>query len=207
MRQGTSACRSTMELVFRKQRRKRAIGLRRLQFAVQSPMRLDEDAIDDLQVDGLLPVAHRLEHAGESEVARPAQESVRGTDDQREGLFGEEVVAKTRLVQLGENESGHVVVDEFFHDHRIGDPALQVLVDLQAHMGQAFVLADKDEVVVFGEIFEKEPQPAQGLHLHEVRVVDYDHQELSVAVEREGLVDETPLAFEMGARVLDVEGR
>ena len=73
----------------------------------------------------------------------------------------------------------------------------------RSSVGQQVGPADEDQVVVFGEILEEQSQLAQVGQVHEVGVVEDGGQTLAGAVEAEGLLDETPFAFESGAFKLD----
>ncbi|QVL30234.1 hypothetical protein KIH39_15380 [Telmatocola sphagniphila] len=52
-------------------------------------------------------------------------------------------------------------------------------------------MADEDEVVVFGEVFEEQPQLSQTGHIHEVSVVENGGDRLARMVEAEGLLSRT----------------
>ena len=64
----------------------------------------------------------------------------------------------------------------------------------------------EDEVVVFGEVLEEQPQLAQVGQVHQVGVVEDGGQALAGVVEAEGLLDEPAFALEGGAFELDAEG-
>ena len=95
---------------------------------------------------------------------------------------------------------------EAFGDDRVGDAAFDVLVDAEVESGEQAGPADEDEVVVFGEVLEEQPQLAQVGQVHEVGVVEDGGQGLAGVVEAEGLLDEPAFAFEGGAFELDAEG-
>lgn len=114
------------------------------------PMGLDEDAVDGIDADGLVGVADRLEHAGETEIAGPAQNAVGRADDQFESRLGKSVVPETYAIELAMNEGAHVIGIEPFGDDGVSDPALNVLVDGEGQVTQQGRLADEDEVVILG---------------------------------------------------------
>ena len=61
---------------------------------------------------------------------------------------------------------------EPFGDDRVGDAALDVVVDAEVEVGEQAGPADEDEVVVLGEVLEEQPQLAQVGQVHEVGVVE-----------------------------------
>ena len=63
----------------------------------------------------------------------------------------------------------------------------------------------QDQVVVFGEVLEQQPQLAQVGQVHQVGVVEDGGQALAGVVEAEGLLDEPAFALEGGAFELDAE--
>ena len=75
-------------------------------------------------------------------------------------------------VEFAEDEVAHVVGVEPFGDDRVGDAALDVLVDAEVEGGEQAGPADEDEVVVFGEVLEEQPQLAEVGQVHEVGVVE-----------------------------------
>ena len=136
------------------------------------PVGLQEDAVDVVDVDGFVGRADGLDHAADAEVAGLAQDAVGGADDQVDGGAGEGVVAKSDAVEFAQDEVAHVVGIEPFGDDGVGDAALDVLVDAEVESGEQAGPADEDEVVVFGEVLEEEPQLAEVGQVHEVGVVE-----------------------------------
>ena len=53
--------------------------------ALLSPVRLQQDAIDLLEVDGLGAIADSLDEGAETEIAYASQEAFRRADDERDG--------------------------------------------------------------------------------------------------------------------------
>ncbi len=64
--------------------------------ALLAPVRLDEHAVDLLEVDGLHAVTHGLDERTEAEVARAPQDTIRRPCDQREGRRSEGLVRRSR---------------------------------------------------------------------------------------------------------------
>ena len=83
---------------------------------------------------------------------------------------------------------------------------MNVLVDAEVEGGEQTGPADEDEVVVFGEVLEEQPQLAEVGHVHEMSVVEDGGQGFAGVVEAEGLFDESAFAFEGGAFEFDTEG-
>ena len=154
----------------------------------------------------LLARADGLDQAADAEIAGLAQDAVGGADDQVDGGSGEGVVSQSDAVEFAQDEVAHGVGVEAFGDDRVGDAAFDVLVDAEVEGGEQAGPADEDEVVVFGEVLEEQPQLAQVGQVHEVGVVEDGGQALAGVVEAEGLLDEAAFALEGGAFELDAEG-
>ena len=71
---------------------------------VISPVGLDKDAVDLLEVDGAGLIADGLDEGAHAEVARAAQEPVTGAHDESESIGGKRVVAESGAVELVEDE-------------------------------------------------------------------------------------------------------
>ena len=125
-----------------------------------------------------------------------AQHAVGGADDEVDGGRSEGVVAEPDAVEFAEEEVAHGVRVEAFGDDRVGDPALDVLVDAEVEGGEQAGSAHEDEVVVLGEVLEEEAELAQVGQVHEVGVVEDGGQGLVSVVEAEGLLDEPAFAGE-----------
>lgn len=67
-------------------------------------------------------------------------------------------------------------------------------------------MADEDEVVVFGEVFEKEAKFTEGFDGDEVGVVDDGDDDFSFGVEVARFCDESGFAFVIGSVAFEVEG-
>jgi hypothetical protein len=61
-------------------------------------VRLNEDAVDLLEIDGAGLVADGFEQRAQAEVFGAAQEALAGAHDQGEGVGGEGVVAQTAAI-------------------------------------------------------------------------------------------------------------
>jgi hypothetical protein len=124
-------------------------------------MRLHEDTVDVVDVDGFVGGANGLDHAADAEVAGFAQNAVGGADDEIDGRLREGVVAEADAVEFAEDEVAHGVGAEAFGDDRVGDATLDVLVDAEVESGEEAGPADEDEVVIFGEVLEEQVQFAE----------------------------------------------
>src|ERR1700691_3973075 len=120
-------------------------------------MRLQEDAVDIVDVDGLADRAYGLDQAADAQVAGLTQHAVGTADDQIDGRLREGVVAQAGPVQFAQDEVTYVIGVEAFANDRVGDPALDGQVDAQAQGGEQAGTADEDEVVVLGEVLKKQP--------------------------------------------------
>lgn len=77
--------------------------------AVFSPVRLDQDAVDDVNVDAFVRGTDGFEHAAQDQVAGLAQDAVGRADDQVERGLGEGVVPEADAIEFGEDEGLHVL--------------------------------------------------------------------------------------------------
>jgi hypothetical protein len=170
------------------------------------PVRLQEDAVDVVDVDALVGGADRLDQAADAEVAGLAQDAVGGADNEVDGGSGEGVVGQSDAIEFAQDEVTHVVGIEPLGDDRVGDAALDVLVDAEVQSGEQIGPAEQDQVVVFGEILEEKPQLAQVGQVHEVGIVENGGQGLAGVIEAEGLLDKAAFAGEGGAFEFDAEG-
>ena len=83
------------------------------QVGVLAPVRLQEDAVDLLQVDGFGAIAHGLEQGTEAEVSRAAQDSLARAYDEAGGVVGEGRVCERDPVELGSDAFGDTVWIQF----------------------------------------------------------------------------------------------
>ena len=170
------------------------------------PVRLQQHAIDHVDVDRRASGrADRFEHRGQAQIATATQHAVGRADDQLGRSGGERVVRQPDAIQLALDELTHRVIVQTPGDDRVGHAAFDVLVDRQIQVRQQFDLADQNQVVVLGKIFQQQPQLAKVFHLHQMGVVDDGDQHLAAAIETEGLLDQFAFAFERGAFELDLE--
>lgn len=119
-------------------------------------MRLHQDAVDVVDVDGSVLRADGFDQASHGVVSGLAEDAVGGTDDEVEGVGRKGVMTKSGAVELTQQEVAHQIGPEAFGDDRIGDAAFDVLVDAQIHRGEQGGSADEDEVVVLGKILEQQ---------------------------------------------------
>jgi hypothetical protein len=138
----------------------------------------------------------RFQHRGQAEVAAAAQDPVGRANDQSGRGFGKRAVSQADAVQLAMDKLAHEIIVQPLGHHRIGHAALQVEVHRQVQTGQQFHLSDQDQVVVLGEVFQQQPQPAKVFHVHQVGVVDDRHQHSAGVIETECLLDQSPFALE-----------
>src|SRR5271165_6347191 len=95
--------------------------LREWFIAVISPMGLNEDPVDLLEIDGADLIAHGLDQRTEAEIAGAAQQALGGADNEGQGVRGEGIVAQARAVQLRQDELLGGLWPQAQQDDRIGD--------------------------------------------------------------------------------------
>ena len=93
-----------------------------------------------VDVDGSLGTADGFDQAADAEVAGLAQDAVGRSHDEVDGGWGEGVVAESNAVEFAEEEVPHGVGAESFGDDRVGDAALDVLVDAEVQSGEQVCL-------------------------------------------------------------------
>ena len=86
-------------------------------------MRLQEDAVDVVDVDGFVGTADRFDQAADAEVFGSAQHAVGGANDQVDRGLGEGVVSQSDAVEFAEDEFAQGVGVQAFGDHRICVPS------------------------------------------------------------------------------------
>jgi hypothetical protein len=177
-----------------------------MEVGVLVPVGLHEDAVDVVDVDGLVGGADGLDQAADAEVAGLAQDAVGGADDEVDGGLREGVVSESGAVEFAQNKIPHGIGAEAFGDDRVGDAALDVVIDAEVEVGEQAGPADEDEVVILGKILEEKPQLAEVGEVHEVGVVEDGGEALAGVIETEGLFDKLALALEGGAFEVDLEG-
>ena len=66
-------------------------------------------------------------------------------------------------------------------------------------------MSAENDVVIFGEILEQEPEFAESFHFHEVSIINDCDNEFSLTVERERFLDEPFFAGETDTAEIYVE--
>ena len=97
--------------------------------SLPTPVRLQEDAVDLLEVDSLRLISDSFHHGCDAEVSDASDHSFARSCDEVECLVGEGVVAECDLVELLENELDGVIRREFLQHDRVGDAASEIVVD------------------------------------------------------------------------------
>jgi hypothetical protein len=133
------------------------------------PVRLQQHAVDVVDVDGLAGAADGLDQTANTQVAGLAEHAVGGADDQLDGGRREGVVAQTGAVEFAQDEVTQGVGVQTLGNDRVGDAALDVLVDGQVQRGQQAGPADQDQVVVLGEVLKQQAQLAQDCSFRRAR--------------------------------------
>src|SRR5262245_42420055 len=95
-----------------------------------------EDAVDVVDVNRFVGAADGLDHAADAEIAGLAQDAIGAADDEVDGGAGEGVVSESDAVEFAQDEVAHVVGIEPLGDDRVGDAALDVLVDAEVEHGE-----------------------------------------------------------------------
>ena len=109
--------------------RDQRLGLRERLVAVISPVGLNEDAVDLLEIDGADLVAHRFDQRAEAQIAGAPQQAFGGADEESQGLRAESVVAQAGAVELGQDEGLRGLGSQAGQDDRIGDPGADFFID------------------------------------------------------------------------------
>lgn len=139
---------------------------------VFAPMRLDEHAVDLFEIDNARLVADGLDEGGDAEIFCASQKAFAGAHDEGERFGGERVVTESDAVHLGEQEG----LDGFGREAREHDRVRHARADLlvlnEGEGLQQRRLREENKIVRAGKILEEQPQFAQGIGLHEVRVID-----------------------------------
>jgi hypothetical protein len=91
-------------------------------------VRLNEHAIDLFEVHDPGLVAHGFDEGAEAEIARAAQESLAGANDQGQRFLGEGVMAQTGAIELAQNELFGGLRTDPWQERRIGDARADFLV-------------------------------------------------------------------------------
>ena len=161
-------------------------GFGRFVALVMPPVGLEEDGVDLFEVDGFGAVSDGFDHGADAEVFDGAEGSFGAACDEVGGGFGEGGVWESDAVELVCDVGGEVCGGEGFEFGGVGDAAFEVVVGPELKGGVEGGLADEDEVVVFGEVFEEEAEFTEGFDGDEVGVVDDGDEEFSFGVEVAG---------------------
>jgi len=173
---------------------------------VVTPVGLEQDGVDLGEVDGFGAVADGFDHGADAEVFDGAQGAFGTSCDEVGGGLGEGGVWKANAFKLGVDVGGEVGGGEGFEFGGVGDAGFEVAVGAELEGGVEEGLADEDEVVVFGEVFEEEAEFAEGFDGDEMGVVDDGDKDFSLGVEVAGFFDESGFAFVVGSVTFEVEG-
>jgi len=130
-----------------------------------SPVRLEQDRIDLLEIDGFGLVAHGFDECADAEVSDGPERAFGAAGDEVDGFFGEGGVGQADAVELGVDEVGEVCCGEGFEFGGVGDAGFEVVVEAELEGGVERGLADQDEVVIAREVFQQEAELAQGFVL------------------------------------------
>jgi hypothetical protein len=128
--------------------------------------------IDLIEVDDLFTVSDGFEHGRDAEVASAAQDAFGRADDEINSIIGEGIVAELNNVELAVDEVFHIIRVYSGHLDGIGDTAFDVLVDDEMQFLHELRLSKEDEIVIFREVLEEEPEFSQAFHIHEMGIVD-----------------------------------
>jgi hypothetical protein len=173
---------------------------------VVAPMRLEEDAVDLLEIHHASLIPDGFEQGAQAEVASATQEAFAGANDQRQGLGGESVVTQAGAVELGQKEGFDDLWRQARKHDRVGDAGTNLLVDGEGQRLQELGLAQQDQVVGRREVLQEQPEATQAVQGHEVSIIDDGDQELVGAMDLESLLDEEPFALMVVADELDLKG-
>ena len=123
---------------------------------VMTPVRLKEDGVDLGGIDGFGAVANGFDQGTDAEVFDGSEGAFAAACDEVEGGFGEGAVRQTDLVELAFDELDKGVGTEPLEGGGVGHSAPDVVVDAEVEGGVEGGLAEKNEVVILGEVFEQE---------------------------------------------------
>ena len=117
-------------------------------------MRLHEDGVDLFEIDGFGAVTDGFEQCAEAEIFHSTQGSFRGADDESGGVLGEGAVRESDTIKLAVDEVEQCGGCEGVDAGGVGDSVFDVAVVAELEGGVELGLAEEDEVVIFGEVFE-----------------------------------------------------
>jgi len=174
---------------------------------VFSPVGLNEDAVDLLEIDGAGLVAHGFDEGTNGEIAGAAEDSVPGAHDESESFGSERVVAKAAAVELIEEEGFDGLGGKPWHEGGEGDAGFDFLVDRKAQGLEQRGLAKEQEVVSAGEVLKEQAEFSQTVGRHEVGIVDDGNKHFAGTVETEGMSHELAFALVVVTMEVDFKSR
>ena len=161
---------------------------------VVPPVGLHEHGVDLFEVNGLGLIANGFDERSDAEVFDGAQGAFGGAQDELDGILGEGGVGQGGEVELLMDVVGEGGWREQFEFGGVGDAAFDIELAAELEGGVEGGLADEDEVVVFGEVFEHEAQFVEGFDGQEVGIVDDGDEGFTAGVLGAGLGDEAVFA-------------
>ncbi len=157
---------------------------------VVPPVRLHEHGVDLLEIDDFGLVAHRFYQGSDAEVLDRPQRAFGKAQDEIDGLVGEGLVREAHEVELVVDEGGECRRRQSIDFGGVGDTAFEILLRAELEGGVESRLADEDEVVVFREVFQHEPEFMERIYGQKVGVVDDGDDGLAFGVLGASLGDE-----------------
>jgi len=109
-----------------------------------SPMRLNEDAIDLLEVNFLGLVPNRFQKSREAKIAETTQDAFRGANDQGQSFIGKSIVTQSCAIELIEDKGFCLIRVESRKDDGVSDPRFDVLMDRKTDIVEQIGLAEED---------------------------------------------------------------
>lgn len=92
-------------------------------------------------------------------------------------------------IELIEDKGCEVVWIEFWHEDGEGNSGFNVLVDGEMDITHQIGLADEDEVVIFWEVLEEEPQFSQAFDVHQMSIINDGSDHFAEVIEAEGFLN------------------
>jgi len=169
-----------------------------------SPMRLHECAVDLFESGVLEAGADGFDEGGDAEVACRAQEAVAGADDEFEGVVIKDVVGEAYAVEPGVYEGAQIVGCKAVEDGGVGDAGADVVVDGEPQGAQEGGLGDKEEGVVFREVFKEQSEFAQAIDGEKVGIVDDGQEHFAFVIDLPCGLDEE--FFQRGLSAFGLNG-
>ena len=119
-------------------------------------MWLHQDAIDNVDVDrSTVGSSNGLKHCGQTQVATSTKNAICRTNNELRRAGCKCSMRQPKAIQFAMDElTYHVIMQPLGYD-RVGNPALDILIDGQVQIRKQLHLADQNEIVVLGEIFKQ----------------------------------------------------